>query len=646
MLRSIQQRDLDRNRWIKITMAVILTLICVSMVVTLVPGLMTGSMGGSNPDTVATVGGQDISITEVQQQVNMVAQQQGIPEMMKHLEVRPVLDEMVFERALAIEAQRLGITVTPAEETEGIKEYMPDAWVGGVWQKDIYTSEIASRGMTVQEFEQQVVNSMLVEKFQHIVTDGISVTPAAVAQEFRWKNEKVKIDYVLISAADLAPSINPTDAELGAYFAQNSANYQVPEKRSARYALLDLAALRANAHISDDELQAYYNQNIDQFKVENRVHVEHILLKTIGKTDAEIAEIRLKAEDVLKQAKRPGANFEDLAKKYSEDDTSKPKGGDLGWIVEGQTVPEFQQAAFSLPKGAISDLVKTVYGFDIIKVLDRETAHTKSLDEVRDSILPNLVNQKVNQEVDDLSAQMASAVRQSDRQSLDDLARKFNLTIGETQSVAVTDPLGPLGNSADLHQVLFELNPGELSDPLQVDSGWVILTAKDVIPAHQGTLAEVHDRVLADYRQVNSVELARTKAQDLAKRIQAGEALDKAAKELGLAMKTSDPFARDGSIPGVGPVQPFAADVFAMAVGQTSAPTQAGGNWLIYRVADHQAPNMDDFVKESHSIEQQLVEAKQDAAFTAFQTALKDRMKKEGKITINEDVLNRLLQST
>ena len=114
-------------------------------------------------------------------------------------------------------------------------------------------------------------------------------------------------------------------------------------------------------------------------------------------------ETRQKAEDVLKQAKH-GANFEDLAKKYSEDDGSKPKGGDLGWIVEGQTVPEFQQVAFSLPKGAISDLVKTQYGFHIIKVLDRETAHTQSFEEVRGAILATELDQKVAAEANDIWA--------------------------------------------------------------------------------------------------------------------------------------------------------------------------------------------------------------------------------------------------
>src|SRR4029077_4788969 len=110
-------------------------------------------------------------------------------------------------------------------------------------------------------------------------------------------------------------------------------------------ALLDLSKLRATTTVSDDTLRAYYNSHIDEYKIENRAHVEHILFKTIGKTDAEVAEIRQRAEDVLKKAKS-GANFEDLAKKYSEDDSTKPKGGELGWIVEKQTVPEFEQAAF------------------------------------------------------------------------------------------------------------------------------------------------------------------------------------------------------------------------------------------------------------------------------------------------------------
>jgi peptidyl-prolyl cis-trans isomerase D len=485
---------------------------------------------------------------------------------------------------------------------------------------------------------------MLTNKFKQMVTAGIAVNFEEVQQEFQRRNEKVKIQYAVIKPSDLASTIHPSDAELNAYFQKNIGKYQVPEKRSARYALLDMAKLKAGTQPTDAELHAYYNQHIDDYKVQNRVHAEHILFKTVGKTDAEIAEIKKKAEDVLAQAKK-GGNFEDLAKKNSEDDASKAKGGDLGWIVEGQTVPEFQKAAFSLPKGSISDLVKTEYGFHIIKVMDHEQAHTKTYEEVRDEIFPVVQDAEVQAKANDISNQLASAVRQSDRQPLDDLAKKFNLETGETPPASITEPVGKLGNSNDLHQVLFQLRVGELSDPLRLDSGYVVLTPKDIVTAHQGTLAEVHDQVLNDYQQEKSVELARSKADDLGKKVAGGEALDKAAKELGLDVKTSDAFARNGSVPDVGTGEQLAG-AFSMKPGEASKPMQVGTNWVVFSVTEHNQPNPDDFEKQAKDIQQQLLQQKQEAAFAAFRAALEDQLKKEGKLTINDAAVKQLTSAS
>ena len=645
MLKSIQQRDLDRNRWIKITMTVILTLICLSMVITLIPGLYSGSAGSNSPDTVASVGGQDISVVEVQRQLNQVSHGQSIPPMLKGLYAKQILDQMVFQRALELEGQRLGIRITPEEETERIKQIIPTAFAGDTWLKDRYALEVQQRaGMSVEDFEAFLRGQMLLEKFRAIITDGISVTPAEIQQEFRRRNEKVKIEYALVKPTELAQTIHPTDTELNAFFQKNASRYQVPEKRAARYALLDLAKLRADTHVDDPALRAYYNSHLDEYKVQNRSHVQHILFKTIGKTDAEVAEIRAKAQDVLNKAKK-GANFEDLAKKFSEDDATKPKGGDLGWIVEGQTVPEFQQAAFSLPKGSLSDLVKTQYGFHIIKVIDRETAHTKPFEEVRDTILPILLDEKAQQEANNITNQMASAVRQSNRQPLEDLTKKFNLVLGEAPPASSTDPLGGLGNTPDLHQALGQLRPGELSSPLQVPQGFVILTVKEIQPAHQGTLAEVRDRVLGDYQQEKSAELARTKANELAKLALAGTPFEKAAKSLDLETKTSEDVSRTGTIPDLGSgrqVEP----AFGMSVGQVSPAAQVGGNWLVYRVVGHQPVNPSEFAAQADQIRQQLLQSKQAAAFDAFRTALEDRLKKEGKLVINADALKRLSRTT
>ncbi|MGH9686010.1 MAG: peptidyl-prolyl cis-trans isomerase [Candidatus Acidiferrales bacterium] len=647
MLRGIQQRDLDRNRWIKISMGVILVLICVSMVVTLVPGLMSGpSTDASSPDAIANVAGTPISVVDFQQKFDQMMSSQQVPQMMRGIYAKQLLNDMVFEQALEYEAQQLGVQVTTQEEATRIREMVPSAWVNNKWNPQIYQNTIEqSTGTSVSQFEASLHDQMLMDKVRELVTDGVSVTPADVQQEFQWRNDRVKLKYVVIKAPELAPTIHPTDAELSAWFASNESRYQIPQKRSVNYALLDLAKLRATTQVTDAELQAYYKANLADYQVQNRVHVEHILFKTVGKTDAEVAEIRKKAEVVLKQAKKKGVNFEDLAKKNSEDDASASKGGDLGWILQGQTVPAFEKAAFSLPKGDVSDLVTTPYGFEIIKVIDRETAHTKSLAEVKDAIEKDVLAQKVSDAANQIAGQLADAVRDSDRQPLDAIAKKFNLELGSVPPVSASDPIGPLGNSKELHEMVFSLQPGELSQPIQTDAGYVIVTVKDILPAHQGTLAEVHTQALADYQHEKSIDLARQRAADLSQKLKAGESLDKAAKELGLTVGVSDSFARNGSVPAVGSGRQLSA-AFDLNPGQTGGPTQIEGNWVVYQVVSRESANPSDFAAQQAGIKQELLQSRQNAAFEAFRTSLLDSLKKEGKLTINSDAMTRFTQTS
>jgi peptidyl-prolyl cis-trans isomerase D len=641
MLDVIQRRQTG----VKILMGVILGMICIAMVITLVPGLIPGTTSGmTSADTIARVGTEDISRQDVESMLNRELRGQQLPPSFKSLYAKQVLDQLISEKALEIEGDRIGLKVTPQEETDRIKKYLPTAFNGDTWVgRERYTALVQSgTGMSVQDFETFVRQQLLEEKFHSLLTDGITVSDGEIVTEFRRKNEKVTIEYALSKPADLAATINPTDAELSAYFDKNKSHYQIPEKRSANYALLDLEQLKQHTPVSDQELHAYYDQHIDEFKVENRVHVEHILFKTLGKTDAEVAEIQAKAEDVLKKAKS-GANFEDLAKKYSEDTTAS-KGGDLDWIVEGQTVPEFEHAAFSLPKGAISDLVKTQYGFHIIKVLDKETAHTKSFDDVRAQILPIVQEDKVNAEAGKLSDQMASAVRQSNRQTIDALAKKFDLQTGSTPPVSATEPVGDLGSAPDLQQTLFSLRQGDISAPIRIGRGTVILSLKDIQPAHQASLAEAHDAVLADYRKENSVSLAKSRADELAKRTRAGEPFDKAAKELGFTVSTSQSFARTGQVGDLGSASQFDA-AFTMPADKVSDAMPLGANWIVYRVIAHDQPKPEELILQRTQIQQQLLQSKQSAVFAAFQTALKDRLQRQGKLIIDETNLKALAGS-
>jgi peptidyl-prolyl cis-trans isomerase D len=412
----------------------------------------------------------------------------------------------------------------------------------------------------------------------------------------------------------------------------------MPERRVVRYALVDVNQIRQNVQISDDMLKLQYQANIQQYQVPNRVHVEHILLMTVGKTtDAEVEEVKKKAEDVLMQVKK-GGKFEDLAKKYSEDPGSKDKGGDLSWITQGQTVPEFEKTAFSLGPGQVSDLVKTQYGFHIIKVLEKETAHTKPFEEVKDSLRAPLLLTQADKLASDTADKLSAAIRQSNKISLDDLAKQYHLTVSETRPVSATDPLLELANSQEAKDAIFRLKPDEVSLPVRTDRGYVLLSVKSIQPAHQGSLEEVRDRVITDLKREKSTEIAKSKAEELIKRIKAGEKFDAAARALGLQPKTSDPIARDGSIPGAASGKQVSA-AFNLKAGDVGTPLSLGQNWLVYRVAEKTEANLADFDKQKKQLTEELLQSKRNLAFEAFRTALDNRLKQDGKLKLMPEKL-------
>jgi peptidyl-prolyl cis-trans isomerase D len=637
MLKSLQ----NRNTRIRIIMGFIIGTIAVMMVITLVPGSYQSD--GDPRTTVASIGGYEVSTVDVQRQLSRLTEQRQMPPALRKLYVPQIADQLIYEKILQAEADRLGIRVTDDERTARIKLMLPFLFTGETFAgMDRYTAEVQNRlNMTVPEFEERIRLSLLEEKFRQLVTDGIRVTPEEVLAEFKRRNEKVKLDYVVVKPDQLEAKIHPSDPELSAYYEKHKAKYMLPERRVAKYILLDNVQLAAGAKVTEDDLRAYYNEHIERFRVQNRAKVSQIRISTAGKTtDAEIEEIRKKADDVLKKA-RAGPKFADLAKQYS-DDASKDKGGDLGWITQGQTLPAVEQAIFSLPIGKVSDLIRTDLGFHIVKVEERETARTKSLDEVRGEIQPIIAADKADRVAEETAGKLGDAVRRSGNQPIEAIARQFNLDVREIRPVASGDPILELGGkNAELEGELFRMNPGEISQPIRLERGYVVLSLKEIQPSRQGTLAEVRDKALEDVRRENSAELARTLAESLAKRLKGGETFAPAAKALKLEVKTSDAVAVTGSISDLGGAKQF-ADAFKMSVGQASPAVQLGGNWVVYRVAQREEVKIEDLPKQSAELQRALLSVKQGVAYEAFRDALKERLVKEGKLKINQQNLEQL----
>lgn len=628
----------NQKTGVRILFGVIIGMLALSMLLYLVPQGPDSSQAAG--DVVARVGDQSVTLADVSQQLNEIRQHNQIPRQLEALYANQILKQLVFQKEVEYEAKRLGITVTDKERADRIRQFLPTAFNGDTFVgMDAYSREVQQRfQMTVPVFEELVRSGLVEEKFRRMITDGVSVSREEIQNEFRFENEKIKLDYVVLKPEELAAKINPGDDEIKKFYDQNRSKYMVPEKRVVRYGLSDLAKLRQSTVVSDDELKVIYQQNIQQYQVSNRVHAEHILLTTVGKTDAEVAEVKKKAEDILTQAKKKGANFEELAKKYSEDPGSKTKGGDLGWLVQGQTVPEFEKAAFSLGKGETSDLIRTQYGFHIIKVLDKETAHTKPFDEVKDTLRTPLLLQKADAQAGSIADKMSAEIRQSNKVTLDELAQKYHLEVSETRPVSPTDALLELGNGQDVKEEVSRLRQGELSLPLRTDRGFVVLSLKQAIPAHQGAFEEVRDKVIADFRQQKSTQLALTEADDLAKRVKAGEKLDSAAKALGLEPKTSDSFARNGTVPGVASGKQLSA-AFFLKPGDVGGPTSIGENWVVYQIVEKTDPNPAEFEKQKKTITDNLLQQKRNLAFDAFRSSLEERLKQEGKLKVMPEKL-------
>ncbi len=296
----------------RILLGVVVLILGGSMLLYLVP---TGpGSAETSSDAVAKVGDQTITLAEVRQQLNQIKQRNNIPPALESIYAQQILQQMILQKEIEYEAKRLGIRVSNEEIADRIHQFLPTAFNGDTpVGMDQYASQVQARfQMTVPVFEELIRQGLLEEKFRKLVTDGISVGPAELQEEFFYRNQKVKLDYAFIKPEDLQARISPEESEIKAAFEKNKAKYQVPEKRVVRYLVVDVNQLRQNVQISEDQLKLQYQQNIQQYQVPHRVHVEHILFMTVGKTDAEVEtgqewrEIRRFGQEVFRGSRHEG----------------------------------------------------------------------------------------------------------------------------------------------------------------------------------------------------------------------------------------------------------------------------------------------------------------------------------------------------
>jgi peptidyl-prolyl cis-trans isomerase D len=642
----------------KIVLSGLLLLICAAMVIAFVPGGLGGEITGApGKGIIARVGGEDVTVQEVRDTARQMLQQQGAQlganaSVLLPFFAQRAADQLIDRQALLVEAQHLGLKASPQEVKDELQHgrysqyFFPN---GNFVGEAEYEGMLQRANLTPAMFEDNVSKEIMISKLQALITGSASVSDAAIRQEFDKQNTKVKFDYAVLKKDDIKKGLHPTSEELKAFYDSHQKNYanSIPEKRKIKYAILDTGKIESGVQITHDELQAYYNQHRDQYRVAEQAKVSHILIKTPlpgpdGKVDEKgVAEAQRRAEDLLKQLKG-GAKFEDLARKYSEDPGSAKEGGSLGWIGRGRTVPEFEKAAFSLPKGQISDLVKSSYGFHIIRVDDRQDAHMKTLDEVKGEIEPILKQQKAQQiaqkHADDL-------LQQAKAQGLDAAAAAKGVPVAASDFFSRKDMVPGLGPAPQLMDAVFAASEKSPAEMAATSQGFAVFQLMAVRPQSTPTFDEIRGRVEEEFKNERSNVLLTQKTQELSDRAKSGHDLKKAAKELGAEVKTSEFVAPDGQVPEIGSMTGQASVAFSMKPGDISGPIESGGNGVVISVLDLQAPTETEFAAKRDQIRDTLLQGKEQELFGLFVTNLRDQMQKAGKIKINQEELKTLTRA-
>jgi peptidyl-prolyl cis-trans isomerase D len=636
---------LDKMRRHKSWLKWSLILVCLAFVVFYIPDFLRGTTGAdaASGDTVASIEGRPITAAEFRRMYQAQIQAyrtayggQMNDQLLKQLGVeQQILQLMVDERASLAEADRLGISVSDEEVRQRILSF-PALQENGQFigeQRYVQLLQAQRPPVTPADFENNQRRGLTVEKLRQTLTDWITVPDREVEQEYRRRNDKVKLAFVTVTAAALRSQVTVGDEEVARYFEAHKSDFMMPEKRKIRYLLVDLAAIRAKTVVPAADIERAYNNSIEQYSTPEQIRASHILLKTEGKDDA---EVKARAEALLKQVKG-GADFAELARKSSEDEASAKNGGDLDYFGRGRMIPEFDQVAFELAPGQTSDLVKTTYGYHIIKLVDKKPGTTKTLAEVRPQISEQLASERAQAQAADTATRLAKDI--SKPADLDKVAKAQGMIVQESGLFARDEPTLAFGTSPDAASRVFQMKQGDVEGPVQTSRGFAFITLVSKQDPSVPQLPEVKDRVRDEVIKQKARDLSLQKAADLAAKLKSGPDFEKAAKAAGVEAKTTELIARDSPIPDLGAAPAVEEAAFKLPVGATSDPIATDNGSVIIRVLEKKEVTPAELAAAKDKFREELLSDRRNRFFSAYMVKAKQKM----KIEVNREALQRVV---
>lgn len=634
MLEFMRKRA--RSTWIKVMFLIIIAVFVFWGV--------ESTISGGRLDVVADINGQAISAREFQRAYENLKnayrdmyKERFTTELLEQLNLREqALDQLIEMRLLAAEATRVGFTVSDDEvrqeiaQTEAFQEY-------GSFSQERYLRILRYLRLSPSEFEEEQRTLALVKKLQNLITDATRVTDEEVRELFEFSQEKVDLSFVKIASADLVGEVTVDAKEVEDYYNSHLESFRQPERVKFVYVAYPAEQFETGIEVSTKEVEDFYNEHKDdRFTTPARVHARHILFPVDADATAdEKAKARAAATEVLEKA-RAGEDFAKLAETHSQDTATAAQGGDLGFFTRGRMVKPFEDAAFALPTGGISDLVESQFGIHIIKVETNEPEKIKPLSEVETEIRQELLREHAKAQAE--TRARADLEKTRTGTPLAEVAQASGVSAVETPLVAREETIPDLGSQPELVEAALGLEPQQISDPIEVNNSWYLVSLREKIASTIPEFSVVKEEAEKKLKGEKAEQLAKEKAETLLTKVKETKDLAAVAAEQQLTVEETGTFSRQGSyIPKMGSLPDLKKAAFQLTPESPVAPQVSmwSGNAFVAVLKEKIASTPDAFEKQKDMVKEQLLKRKQADA----QAELTRLLKKRATITYNQEAL-------
>jgi peptidyl-prolyl cis-trans isomerase D len=555
-------------------------------------------------------------------------------DLLNRLDVKKQAMDLLIDRILIAQAARkLGLETTAEELQREVLSY-PVFQRDGRFDQQLYVRVLQQNRMTPEIFESQLAQDLMLRKVEAFVKRQAVVSDQEVEAVLRHAHSQIQVAYVAFDPQAFEKDVQVDEAALKEYFEKNKEKYKEPEKRQLVWVAFPLDDYTKDVTVSEEELKAYYEDHPQEFHTEKQVRARHILFRLDEDApEDEVKKVEAEARDVLAKA-RKGEDFAQLAKKYSQG-PSAPEGGDLGYFKKDQMIPAFADAAFALKPGEISDLVRTQFGYHIIKSEDVRPEETLPFEKARARIELQLKREKAKDIAYERARDFADAAFADG--DVVQAAQRMKLSAEAPEKwFTATETLPKVGRAPEAMEEFFALSRDQISNVLEYRNGYLVGQVKGIRAPEVPPFEQLRERVLLDFKADTARREAEKAAKDFAQAAAGTNDLEKAAQEKGLSVSKSDWFSRSEPDKDLMLWGEAAEAVFQLTKEKplTAEPVSWQGKFLVCRLLDRRDPPPEKMQEGRDMVRAQLLQTKQNQLWQAWLS----KQRREADVEILQEI--------